>query len=485
MTMTSIHALQAASAVNRFGLGAAPGELQAAGSDPRGWLLAQLQAAPLPTAFNGLPDSVAYLHQYRALGQLRKQAREAKTQMQAQMPAQMQGSDAQQAQREARKTMQQGMQRELALRQGVAVASPAGFRERLVRFWSNHFAISVDKNIASLFAAPMEREAIRPHVAGKFSDLLLAVERHPGMLLYLDNAQSIGDDSKAAINAARRDSNNNQKGRHGLNENLAREIMELHTLGVNAGYRQQDVTEFARAITGWSVARENEHGDANAFVFRPNAHEPGPRQVFGKTYRQQGEQQGIAVLHTLAVHPATAQHVSLQLARHFIADAPPPALVQRMAKAWLDSEGHLPTVYRAMLDDAAAWQPAARKFKTPDDFFISALRACGLQAPDDMAMAVRLQAQLGQPVFQPRSPAGFGDVAADWGGPDALFKRVQAAQAIADRLQDMQGSTPLALGEAALGSSLDTQTATALRRAESVQQGVALLLASPAFQWRS
>ena len=467
----------AASAINRFGLGARVGDLQTIGGDPRGWLLAQLQSAPPTPAFNGLPGSSDYLQQYRALNQVRKQAREAK--------GQSQQDGTQQAKREAERAMREGLQRELVLRQGVAVSSDAGFRERLVRFWSNHFAISVDKRIASLFAAPMEREAIRPHVAGKFSDLLLAVERHPGMLLYLDNQASIGDDSRAAINAARRSAGKPKADKRGLNENLAREIMELHTLGVNAGYSQQDVTEFARAITGWSVVRDNDRGGAGTFIFRANAHEPGSRRVFGKTYRQEGEAQGIAVLHTLAVHPATAQHVSLQLARHFVADTPPPKLVERMAKAWLSSDGDLATVYREMLEDDTAWQPAARKFKNPDDFFVSSLRACGLNGQDDVALVVRLQAQLGQPLFQPRSPAGFGDVAADWGGPDALFKRVQAAQALANRLPDMQGNTPLNLGEVALGASLDTQTATALRRAESVQQGVALLLASPAFQWRT
>lgn len=471
-------ATAATSAVNRFGLGARAGDLQTIGSDSRGWLLAQLQPASPIATFNGLPGSRDYLRQYRALAQLRKQAREAKAEKGAPVDAQL-------AQREARRAMVQGMRHEWVLRQRVAATSDTGFHERLVRFWSNHFAISVDKSVASQFAAPMEREAIRPNISGKFADLLLAVERHPGMLLYLDNQASIGDDSRAAINAARRGAGTPKAGKRGLNENLAREIMELHTLGVNAGYSQQDVTEFARAITGWSVVRDNDRGGADAFIFRANAHEPGLRRVFGKTYRQEGEAQGIAVLHTLAVHPATAQHVSLQLARHFVADAPPPKLVERMAKAWVSSGGDLPSVYRAMIEDDTAWQPAARKFKNPDDFFISALRACGLDGEDDVALAVRLQAQLGQPLFQPRSPAGFGDVAADWGGPDALFKRVQAAQALANRLPEMHGNTPLNLGEAALGARLDTQTATALRRAESVQQGVALLLASPAFQWRT
>ena len=462
--------LSATSAANRFGLGARPGELQRIDPDPRGWLLAQLGPAPAPAALAGLPSSADYLGQYRRLQQMRRQARQGG------------GGDAKAAQMQAGQLLRQGLQRELLLRQQVAATADDGFRERLVRFWSNHFAISVDKRVAALFAAPMEREAIRPHANGRFADLLLAVERHPGMLLYLDNAQSVGADSRAAQQAERRRQRTGQGVRRGLNENLAREILELHTLGVDAGYTQQDVTEFARAITGWSV--DPNAGGSDAFLFRPAAHEPGARRVFGSTYRQDGEAQGVAILHALARHPATARHVSTKLARHFVGDDPPPALVQRMARAWVDSEGDLPSVYRVLLDDPAAWQPGARKFKNPDDFCLSALRACGLGADSDLALGLRLQAQLGQPVFQPRSPAGFGDVAADWGGPDALFKRVQAAQALANRLPDT-GATPLVLGQAALGEALDAQTATALRRAESIQQGVALLLASPAFQWRT
>jgi uncharacterized protein (DUF1800 family) len=460
----------AVSAVNRFGLGARPGELQRVAADPRGWLLAQLSPAPLPAALVGLPGSAEYLAQYRQVQQMRRQARQQSGEETARPPR-----------LEAARELRQKLQHELLLRQQVAVSADDGFRERLVRFWSNHFAISIDKRAAALFAAPMEREAIRPHVNGRFSELLLAVERHPGMLLYLDNAQSIGDASPAARIRLRRSGPDTPSRRRGLNENLAREILELHTLGVDAGYTQQDVTELARAITGWSVDATG--GDA--FRFRAAAHEPGARRVFGKTYRQDGERQGIAILHDLAVHPATARHVSTKLARHFIGDTPPPALVQRMASVWVDSGGDLPAVYRAMLDDSAAWQAQARKFKTPDDFCVSALRACGLSDPDDIELALRLQAQLGQPVFQPRSPAGFADQAADWAGPDALFKRVQAAQALASRVSERAGMTPLALGQAVLGEALEAQTATALRRAESIRQGVALLLASPAFQWRA
>ncbi len=470
---------QAASAVNRFGLGARAGELAGIGQDPRGWLQAQLGGPPHIAAFEGLPGSREYLTLYTQVQQQRRAARER---MAAEGGA---GANNDGPKRVGgRGELRQALLNELVLRQGVAVASSDGFRERLVRFWSNHFAISVDKRIASLFAAPMEREAIRPNATGRFGDLLLAVERHPGMLLYLDNAQSVGADSRQAQRAAQRTQDRPNARRRGLNENLAREIMELHTLGVNAGYSQADVIEFAKAITGWSVPRPNEAGDGDGFVFRAVAHEPGERRVFGRTYRQTGEQQGVAILHALAVHPATAQHVSLKLARHFVADQPPAALVDRMARTWVASDGDLSRVCSVMLDDPLSWGDACRKFKTPDDFCLSALRACGLEDKADLAMAMQMQGQLGQPVFQPRSPAGFGDVAADWGGPDALFKRVQAAQRLADRLQSMPDATPLAMGQAALGTALDTQTATALRRAESVHQGVALLLGSPAFQWR-
>lgn len=468
--------ITATGAANRFGLGARPGELQQIGNDPRGWLLGQLGPAPAIAAYEGLPGSADYL---RDLFDYQQQRRQRRARMEAGATNVPRGG-------EGRRALLQGLQRELVLRQGVATATATSFRERLVRFWSNHFAISVDKFQAALFAAPMEREAIRPNVTGRFADMLLAVERHPGMLIYLDNQKSIGPESRAAERGRRRATGNSGAPKRGLNENLAREIMELHTLGVNGGYTQADVIEFARAITGWGIAHPGERGGGSgAFVFRPGAHEPGSRRVLGKTFAQSGEQQGVAILHMLALHPATANHLSLQLARHFVADEPPPALVARMARTYLDTGGELAAVYRTLIQDDAAWAPPARKFKNPDDFAVSALRATGLDDPASLGLSLQLQSQLGRPVFQPRSPAGFGDTAADWGGPDALFKRVQAAQALADRLPDMQGSTPLALAQAALGPTLDAQTATALRRAESVQQGVALLLASPVFQWRA
>lgn len=468
----------ATAAVNRFGLGARADELNRVEADPRGWLHAQLKPGVVD-ALAGLPDSAEYLSDYYALRQMRRDAKKN-------AKSDTDGATPQRGAMPEQRTFRRKLVRELILRQQVAVRSPQPFAERIVRFWSNHFAISVDKRIAAPFAAPMEREAIRPHAFGTFADMLFAVERHPGMLLYLDNAQSIGSESRLAENAGRRRGAATKQRKRGLNENLARETLELHTLGVDGGYSQADVIELARAITGWSVASPRDNGLAGgdgAFVFRANAHAPGGRHVLGKRYADDGEVQGLHILRDLAVHPATARHLSFKLARHFVADVPPPALVQRMSSAYLTSGGELVALYRAMIDDDAAWMPDARKFKTPDDFTVSALRASALERDSDIAASIDLLARMGQPLFQPRSPAGFADTAADWSGPDALFKRVQAAQALADRVP-AAGAVPLQMGTSALGRTLDPETATALRRAESVQQGIALLLASPAFQWR-
>ena len=463
----------AASAANRFGLGARPGELAQVGDDAREWLRMQLRGGDVGTAFAGLPTSAAYLGQYYDLLRARRDARKAASGMEA-APAAVPDP----AQRRFRRQLAM----EAVVRQQVAVRSVQGVAERIVRFWSNHFAISVDKRIAAAFAAPMEREAIRPHAFGRFADLLLAVERHPGMLLYLDNAQSIGEDSRLGQHSARRAGRRPDARKRGLNENLAREILELHTLGVDGGYTQADVGELARALTGWSVPGPREDiADGQASVFRAEAHEPGVRTILGKAYRDAGAGQAEAILRDLAVHPATARHLAFKVARHCVADVPPPALVARMAQAYLDSDGALPALYAAMIDDGAAWDEDARKFKTPDDFLLSALRATALDGDADVRLALQLQAQLGQPLFQPRSPAGFGDIADDWGGPDALFKRVQAAQALAERAAV---ASPAALGAGLLGDALGADAAMALRRAESTQQGVALLLASPVFQWR-
>lgn len=459
----------ATAAVNRFGLGAKPGELAQA-REARDWLRAQLRTPHDPAPFAGLPDSREII---RRQNEYRLQRRRAKTDV-----AEGDGSEAM----PSRQALRRDAMADIGLRYRLAATTSAPFIERLVHFWSNHFAISIDKNSARLLATPMEREAIRPHVLGDFADLLMAVETHPGMLLYLDNAVSVGNDSMLARRRQRREGQR----KLGLNENLAREILELHTLGVDGGYAQQDVLELARAITGWGtpLPRELLQNDAGgAFVFRAGAHEPGARTVLGRRYAEAGEAQGRAILRDLALQPSTARHLSLKLARHFVSDTPPPALVERMASAYLRSGGSLPALYRAMIDDDAAWSADARKFKTPEDFVISAMRAGGMRMDRQPLLLIRLLQGLGQPAFTPRSPAGFPDTAADWASGDALRKRLQAAAALSEQVGSTR--TPLELAIDALGTgTVQGPLADVLRRAGSPQEGFALLFASPAFQWR-
>jgi uncharacterized protein (DUF1800 family) len=343
-----------------------------------------------------------------------------------------------------------------------------------VHFWSNHFAVSVDKIAVVGLAGAMEADAIRPHVLGRFEDMLLAVARHPAMLLFLDQANSIGPDSAAGRRAAENDK------RRGINENLAREILELHTLGVRSGYTQADVTEFARALTGWTVAGRAPAAQPadGAFQFRPALHEPGTRTVMGRSYPQPGEAQALAILHEAATAPATARHIATKLARHFVADDPPPAVVQRLADAFQRSGGDLPTVYRALVEAPESWQGASAKFKTPWEWGISGLRGLGRRDLPGVQMANAMN-QLGQPVWRPGSPAGWDDIAASWAAPDALVRRVEVAQRVAAQAGDQVDAR--ALAPRLLPGALSPATASAIARAESPATGLALLLVSPEF----
>lgn len=487
-------------AVNRFGLGAKPGEL-AGIRDPRGWLKAQIERGlDGGNAFAGLPGSLDYLREEARLQMTRREFKQGGRGRRAFLAGDMQSAsqDVQAnaaALKQALKPYLQETRRELlaeaAARYRIATVTDTPFVERLVHFWSNHFAVSVDKRPARLFAAPMEREAIRPHVTGRFADMLLAVETHPAMLLYLDNVRSVGPNSPLGRRIATRLARNGDmdKGKAGgLNENLGREAMELHTVGVNAGYTQADVTEFSRALTGWSVPYPRDFANGkqpdSAFVFRANAHEPGARRVMGRTFAAGGFEQGKAILEFLARQPATAKHLSLQLAQHFVSDDPPQPLVDRMAKSYLEHDTDLAAVYRTLIESPEAWDAGARKFKTPQDFVISSLRAGQIDLGDQPQPALTLLANLGEPMFDPRSPAGFTDNSANWIDADGLWKRVQAAEALSARVAQTNAQ-PLAFAQDILGPMLDEDTAQAIRRAESARQAHATLFASPAFQWRA
>jgi len=473
-------------ALNRFGLGARPDDQRPA--DARRWLLEQFNRfEPRPQALAQVPTRSAVAGQLAEYVEAQRMFAQGKREMQpasmqtAGMPQQADDKAVDPVKRYLRKTIRENYLVMSSARLDSALASDSPFVERLVHFWANHFAVSVDKLPVIGLAGLLEFEAIRPHVLGRFSDMLLAVEQHPAMLVYLDQAQSIGPDSRAGQFAAIR---GGQK--RGLNENLAREIMELHTLGVRTGYTQADVTEFARALTGWTVggigrgpgARMLGNVPAGEFQFAELLHEPGDRNIMGKRYGQSGEAQARAVLMDLAASPATAKHLATKLARHFAGDEPPPALVDRLSKAYLASGGDLPSVYRALVGSPEPWAPQPVKFKTPWEWSVSALRAVGSRDVPAQAAAGLLK-QLGQPTWQPGSPAGWDDIAASWAAPEALVLRVEAAQRIADRAGP--GVDARALAEKLYPSSLSEGTRTAIARAESPAEGLALLLVSPEF----
>ncbi|MGS0984651.1 DUF1800 domain-containing protein [Burkholderia glumae] len=475
----------AAIALNRFGLGARADE--PVPTDPAGWLIDLFSRyEPRPAAWADTPGAVALATHF---GDQRSQLRAgASSPPAAALPAASAGSPTASA-AALRQAVNQTIRREsmevyrdaVDARVASALVTPAPFVERLVHFWANHFAVSIDKGQVAGLAGAFEMEAIRPHVLGRFEDLLVAVERHPAMQLFLDQTRSVGPDSRAALRADARDPAH----RRGLNENLAREIMELHTLGARSGYTQADVTEFARALTGWSVAgtRGPQPGNAppGAFVFRAAQHEPGARTVLGRRYDQENEAQALAILRDLARAPATGRHLAFQLGRHFVADDPPAALTERLARAFDQSGGDLPTVYRALVASPEAWAPSAIKFKTPWDWAVSALRGLGWTTLGGLR-AAPLLSQLGQPVWRPGSPAGYDDVAASWAAPDALVRRVEIAQRLAAR---SGGRTdPRLLGRALFAGTLSEPTATAVSHAESATTALALLLVSPDFQRR-
>jgi uncharacterized protein (DUF1800 family) len=477
-------------ALNRFGLGARPDE--APPSDPKKWLLDQLDAfQPKPAAFGALPAPGSLAHDYfQEVGELIKQMGVAPTPpgAPAPMPAPPMPEDAQaklqrQQRREALNVEVRDTYR-LAVnaRMASALTTETPFAERLASFWSNHFALSIEKPQVGIYAADFELNAIRPHIMGKFEDMLVAVEQHPAMLYYLDQFRSVGPDSPFGQRANLRRPDR----KIGLNENLAREIMELHTLGVRTGYDQADVTEFARALTGWSVGglgpmAAKDNVEVGAFMFRPGIHEPGERTIIGKRYSGSGEGQARAVLHDLALAPATAMHVSTKLARHFVADDPPPALVDRMTEAYLSNRGHLPSVYRVLIDAPESWAPGEPKFKTPWDWTVSALRGLGRKDLGKMDVAPMLN-QLGQPIWRPGSPAGFDDLSASWAAPDALMRRVELAQRFAAAAGGQVDARTLA--PRLLPDQVTPATTTALAQAESGATAIALLLVSPEFQRR-
>ena len=351
----------------------------------------------------------------------------------------------------------------------AAIDAQFGYRERLVWFWGNHFAVSsAGGGVRLLRPGPFEAEAVRPHVDGSFADMLLAVSTHWGMLAYLNGSASIGPLSRVGIGRER-----------GLNENWAREILELHTLGVDGGYAQNDVVVLAELLTGWRHKWSN-HDDPGAFFFAAARHQPGPKTLLGKTYPEDGFEQGVAALRDLARHPSTARHLATKLARHFIADDPPERLVRELTAVFLETDGDLAAVSQALLDSPEAVEAPPTKLRLPQEFLVAMLRATGLEL--EPRLIDQMCRVMGQPVWQPPGPDGFPDTADHWLSPEGMKRRLDVAMAVAERVDPTL--EPMAVLEGVIGDVASDDTRLAVARAESRQQAFALLFMSPEFQWR-
>jgi len=455
----SVNALDTFIAVNRFGLGPAPGESDRVAPDPRGWVRNQTRPRAVPLNTN------APLRDAATIGASFHTAR-------------MDGGE------ELMQTIRAAYRRDfipaLAARAQHEITTERPFGERMVRFWFNHFTVSTSKRFIGPMIPAYEREAIRPHVFGRFADLLRAVTRHPVMLTYLDNHLSMGDGSRAGRFRTRRQGVDTT-----LNENHAREILELHTLGVNGGYAQEDVMELARALTGWTHGgirlgpdRRPVHGE---FEFNAWFHEPGTRTVLGRRYPGAGVEQGEAILEDLARRPETADFLATKLVRHFVADDPPAADVAAIAAVYRDTDGDLGAVSRALADLPSVWAEPLPKVKNHKELVISALRVTGDTRAQAGDVAEPLQ-ELGQVPFSAPSPAGWGDRAEDWLAPEALMRRVEWLRKVAATLPS--SLVPANFLEDVLGPVANAPLRTWVERAASPDAALALVLASPEFQRR-
>lgn len=469
-------------ALNRFGLGAKINDRSGV-EDPRGWLRAQLDeyrrgfdAAYWSANPGTLQDAGRVIAGLRSAQRSRDQ-------------------EALAAGRAARTEVLRA-ESSLALSTRLTTSTP--FVERLVAFWSNHLCVSVAKPQVIPLAGHYERTVVRPHVLGRFEEMVLASARHPAMLYYLDNLQSIGPESVAGRRTASRGNG------RGLNENYARELLELHTVGVDGGYGQEDVEQLARVLTGWGVAGVGPaagEADGFGFQFRPIVHEPGDKRVMGVRYRHSGVSEGESAIRDLCRHPATARFVATKLVRHFVDDEPPEAAVTRIEDVFRDSGGDLYAVSAALVDLEEAWDPERRKLRTPQDWLVAVLRALEVTEPP-AEMAPRLR-QLRHTLWAPPSPKGYGDTRAEWSDPDSLMNRAELARRLARRTGAGVGggrgvragggpprgasepsADPRALLEVVDVGPSDPLATMLADNSIPANERIALALASPAFQWR-
>jgi uncharacterized protein (DUF1800 family) len=474
--------LRTAHALARFGLGPAGAETPP--DDPAAWLLNQLRQPDAPAAALDVapPSTAVGLAAMRADREARvaaRQNRASDTMPPNGDPAQrtgqpgtgqpgtgQPGTGPPAPERESRSRALYRAQGLAAITRAVTTTTP--FRERLVWFWTNHFTVSLRRPPCAALAGAFVEEAIRPHVTGRFSDMLRAVMRHPAMLIYLDNAGSVGPNSPGGLRSHR-----------GLNENLARECLELHTVSPDAGYAQDDVTSFARILTGWSVEAKD---DPTGFVFRPRVHEPGEHTLMGKRFPE-GEAGGAEALRFLANHPATHRFLATKLARHFVADTPPPAAIGRIEGILRDTGGDLGQAAAGLVDLEDAWTPGT-KLRAPVDLVVAGFRALAVppgEWTDPAPPFLAILAGLGQPLWTAPAPNGWPDEASAWSGPEAMMRRIDWAFAVSGRIGDRD---PMEIADAALGPLSRPETRNAMAHAGSRREALTMLLTSPEFQRR-
>ena len=373
-----------------------------------------------------------------------------------------------------RKTMNQNKNRvaeELAQAKILrATLSPAQLQEVMLDFWFNHFNVFAGKDADKLWISSYERDAIRPYALGKFKDLLNATAKHPAMLFYLDNWQNTAPDSPAARNKPQ-----------GLNENYARELLELHTLGVNGGYTQQDVTTLARVLTGWGLSSGKELWQRATFKFTPNRHDYSSKTLLGFQIGGPGvgEAEIETVLAKLAQHPATAQHLAYQLAQYFVADQPPESLVQKLSQVFLSADGDITVVLRTLFTSQEFWAPqnTQNKFKPPFRYIVSSLRAANLAPPEDSKPLLGALRTMGEPLYHCLTPNGYATTKEQWLNSDALLKRIDFSRGLLRG--DVANAATQAL-KTSLGKLWSQNTLDTASDSKPALQG-ALLLNSPEF----
>ncbi len=440
-------------AVNRFGYGARVGELQAANENPKQWIKNQLK----PILFSqDLGDSNDILNQ---AAKYREQKVLEKKGMLPNKPEQM-----------VTKNFARSALRAMAadtLKQSIHSSHSVSWR--LLDFFSNHFSVSAQGRLMAGLAPTLEREAIAPNLLGHFEDMLLAVSQHPAMIIYLNNEKSFGENSRIG-----------QKRNKGLNENLAREILELHTLGVDGPYNQQDVIELAKGMTGWSIKKSITESN-NGFVFRKYGHEPGKRILLGKPYLQNGVEQGKQMLKDLATHPKTAEFLCQKIAHHFVSETPSTQLLASMQATWMQTRGNIQKVMNAMFEHDDAWLSTAQKFKTPREYVISTFRALSLplssKRPKDKTLLYTL-INLGQQPFNAGSPAGYSDANDDWLSATGLMARIDWVNSLSKYVKHINIES---LIHTIFAGAINQNIYQTIMHAESRQMALIMLLMSPEF----